>query len=66
MVSKPMIAPTTAAITPPRTSASSTGTCHTVTNWAAASAPAPAKMICDSHSIPPSPVTTVKVRKVIA
>ena len=66
MVSTPMTAPATAAITPPRTSASRTGTCQTVTNWAAAIAPAPAKMVWESHSIPPSPVTTVKVRKVIA
>ena len=29
-------------------------------------APPPAKMICDSHSIPPSPVTTVNERKAMA
>ncbi len=60
-----MMAPAAAASSPPRTIASSTGMCQSFTNWAAASAPAPAKMICDSHSIPPSPVTTVKVRKVM-
>ena len=40
--------------------------CHALANWAAARAPAPAKMICESYSIPPSPVTMVKVRNAIA
>ena len=58
--------PATAATTPAEDrSPASTGTCQTVANWAAASAPPPAKMICESQSMPPSPVTTVKVRNVM-
>ncbi len=60
------MAPTTAMMIPAKTMASRTGTCQTETNCAAASAPPPAKMICESHSIPPSPVTTVKERKATA
>ncbi len=60
------MAPAMAMVIPPRRTANSTGRCHNVTNCAVAMAPPPAKMTWDSHSIPPSPVTTVKERKAMA
>ena len=66
MVSRPMTTPMAAAITPPAMTAASTGHPCSVASWPVASAPTPAKVIWQSHNIPPSPVTSVYERNTTA
>ena len=61
-----MTTPIAAAITPPPMIAARTGQPCSVANCAVASAPTPAKVIWQSQSMPPSPVTSVYERKTMA
>ncbi len=60
------MSPMTMATTPPARTATSTGQPWLVANSAVVKAPIPAKVIWQSHSMPPSPVTSVQERKITA
>ena len=66
MLRNPTIAPIAPATSPPTTAAASTGQPWLFANWVAVMAPTPAKVIWQSQSIPPSPVTIVHDKKITA
>ena len=58
--------PMARATRPPATTAARTGQPWLLASWAVVSAPTPAKVIWQSQSMPPSPVTIVQDRKMTA
>ena len=61
-----MTSPMTMATTPPASTAARTGQPWLVASSAVVRAPTPAKVIWQSQSMPPSPVTSVHDRKMTA